>query len=207
MSHILYSDYSRPIPLLASSKEIEKRLNTTMTIFLLYHTLSSAANFFCCMLYVLCSTYALGLCNAVLLYARIVEFLRNLYMFLPPIVVISVTLDRLLTLLLNIRYNARIKRMIVRVDLLCLALMALIVAHYNYYRELAYLLIPIGVTFMDPKGDWRPRFTALFILKAFLNGLNIFNCFAFMFQLRKLPKLKVVSLEIVTVNSPILPCL
>ncbi|KAI1707762.1 hypothetical protein DdX_12320 [Ditylenchus destructor] len=197
MTYILYSDYSRIIPLLASSKEKEKRLNATMTIFAVYHAVSSAINAVNSLLYVLGPDFGLSIvpktAGSKLWYGIIFEFCRNLYMFLPQIVVSFVTLDRLLVLVLHMHYTERRRRIVVYSDLISLVLMALVVAHYQYYANLDSLLTSIGVTFLRFGRNWQDRFIVLLVLKAMIGGLNTFNCFTFLFQLRKLPKLKVVS--------------
>ncbi|KAI1700377.1 hypothetical protein Ddc_18109 [Ditylenchus destructor] len=191
MSYILYCNHFRCKPTLFSPMERERSLSATMTIFVVYHAISSAINFVCGVLYDLDYGCGIGVATAgVRPYAIIFEFLRNLYMFLPHVVVSFVTFDRLLVLLLNMDYNEMRRRIVVCSDIICLALMALIVAHYQYYSYLDGFLVSIGVSFFHGK-NWQFRFLVLIILKATIGGLNAFNCFAFMYQLRKLPTLKV----------------
>ncbi|KAI1707761.1 hypothetical protein DdX_12319 [Ditylenchus destructor] len=162
-----------------------------MTIFVVYHAISSAVNAVGGVLYDLDYGFGIGVATAgVRPYAIIFEFLRNLYMFLPEIVVSFVTLDRLLVFLFNMSYNERRRKFFVSFDIICLAVMGLIVAHYQYYAYLDSFLVSIGVSFFHGK-NWQYRFLVLIILKAAIGGLNTFNCFAFMLQLRKLPTLKV----------------
>ncbi|KAI1700778.1 hypothetical protein Ddc_17941 [Ditylenchus destructor] len=198
MSYVLYSDHRRRI-MLTSPQEKEKRLHATMTIFVAYHTISSAINVVNGVLYVL-GPNGLGVSKVIAAniydFGRISEFLRNLYMFLPPVVVFFVTLDRLLALLLNIDYNERAKRMVIYSDLLCLALMTLIVAYYQYYKYFADYLISIGVAILNPNQPWQYRFTGLLVLKAIIGGLNAFNCFAFMYQSRNVNELRARILKI-----------
>ncbi|KAI1700376.1 hypothetical protein Ddc_18108 [Ditylenchus destructor] len=183
--------------MIASSIEREKCLSATMTIFLTYHTISSAINFVNGVFYAMGPEVGLGVgittSGGGLEYGKVFEFLRNLYVLLPEIVVLFVTLDRLLVLLLNMDYNKRARRIVVYSDLICLTLMALLVTLYQYYGYLENFSISLGVTFLHYGLYWKPRLIALHMLKALIGGMNAFNCFAFMYQLRKLPTLKVVS--------------
>ncbi|KAI1700378.1 hypothetical protein Ddc_18111 [Ditylenchus destructor] len=131
--------------MIASSIERERSLSATMTIFLTYHTISSAVNIVSGVLYVLGPEAGLGIgfktAGSNMWYGLLFEFFRNLYVILPPTVVLFVTLDRLLVLVLNMHYNERRRRIVVYADLICLAIMGLVVALYQYWLYLDKLLL------------------------------------------------------------------
>lgn len=84
-SYLLHADYSRRRPMLVASGERQKLLNPTMAIFLYYHAVASAIDFVCIPMYMAMNLELPG-GNETYMFARLREFLCNLYIFLPPIV-------------------------------------------------------------------------------------------------------------------------
>ncbi|KAI1697732.1 hypothetical protein DdX_18321 [Ditylenchus destructor] len=139
LSYILYSDYRRRKPMFSAPEEKARRLSATMRIFIVAYTASASINLvqnIIQLLYFDLLKVEKATAQAKINFASTKEFFGDLSLFLPPVVAFFVTFDRLLSLLLNIRYNERIRTIVVYCDLLCLALNALAVAGYQYCTHL-----------------------------------------------------------------------
>lgn len=102
-------------------------------------------------------------------------------------------LDRLLALTLHFHYNKSVRRMTVRAELLSLTLMTLLVGiYYQYLPKICSWIY--GTSIYDPRcfNNWQARFVVLILLKAVIGGLNTCSCVAFVYQVRKIQRLKVV---------------